>query len=81
MDMVTKNRTEPYKIYELLRVNMYHRVNGVRMKREHTVEELENLIEEVMDKLYILHREELEKSGLVRRVPKNRADEKKIGAL
>ena len=57
--MATK-RTEPYKIYEWLRVNMYHRENGVRKKMVHSVEELEELIEETMERLYILHREEVE---------------------
>ena len=54
-------RTEAYKIYEWLRVNMYYRENGVRKKMVHSTEKLEDLIEEAMEKLYIMHREELDR--------------------
>ena len=58
--MAYQERTEAYKIYEWLRYNMYERVDGVRQRRENSPERLEELIEEAMEKLYILHREQAE---------------------
>ena len=72
-DFLATVRTDAYKIYEYLRVNMYERVNGVRVKKENSVERLEEVIQEAMENLYILHRKEVENIGKDQRAPKNRA--------
>ena len=57
---MASERTEAYKIYEVLRNNMYERVNGVRIRKDNSKERLEVLIEDTMERLYILHRKEVE---------------------
>lgn len=69
---MASKKTEAYKVYEWLRVNMYERVNGVRQRRVNSPEKLEELLEETMEKLYIMHRAEVEerftRAGKPRRV-------------